>query len=158
MGNQFPISKGVELVQCLWLLLLKVCSYFHKIEEDNFVAQWRTVNQNWELHSEIVEENKVFYIIMLIRRWLVDFWFKQKMWADFCHFWPTNCVEFFCKLCIKIRKYILICLNQNQVSYHRIHKSYSSPYGSPKWFWTNCTFTSITPKISFSGIVLVFWH
>ena len=73
IGNQFPISKSVELVQCLWLLLLKVCSYFHKIEEDNFVAQWRTVNQNWELHSEIVEENKVFYKIMLIRRWLVDF-------------------------------------------------------------------------------------
>ena len=108
IGNQFPISKSVELVQCLWLLLLKVCSYFHKIEEDNFVAQWRTVNQNWELHSEIVEENKVFYKIMLIRRWLVDFWFKHKMWADFCHFWPTNCVEFFCKLCIKIRKYTII--------------------------------------------------
>ena len=67
MGNQFPISKGVELVQCLWLLLLKVCSYFHKIEEDNFVAQWRTVNQNWDIHSEIVEENKVFYTIMLIQ-------------------------------------------------------------------------------------------
>ena len=26
------------MLQCLWLLLLKVCSYFHKIEEDNFVA------------------------------------------------------------------------------------------------------------------------
>ena len=70
VGNQFPISKGVELVQCLWLLLLKVCSYFHKIEEDNFVAQWRTMNQNWDIHSEIVEENKVD---TEYERWLVDF-------------------------------------------------------------------------------------
>ena len=66
LGNQFPISKGVELVQCLWLLLLKVCSYFHKIEEDNFVAQWCTVNQNWEFHSEIVGVNNVFYIHLVL--------------------------------------------------------------------------------------------
>ena len=74
VGNQFPISKGVELVQCLWLLLLKVCSYFHKIEEDNFVAQWCTVNFILILYFEIVRFRRKVLVFHITCCSKVHFW------------------------------------------------------------------------------------